>query len=50
MSTPSPLADACEAHFPGDYPATLPYDVQPDGDGGLVAFYKCWCDREWTCG
>jgi hypothetical protein len=49
MSTPSNLGDACEAHFPGDYPAVVPHDVQLTGSGSLVAFYRCWCGREWTC-
>ena len=50
MSTPSTLADACEAHFPGDYPAVLPYFVDDTNPGSLVAFYRCSCGREWTCG
>lgn len=49
MSVPSPLADACEAHFPGDYPAVLPHDVQETGPGSLLASYRCPCGREWTC-
>lgn len=49
MSAQSTLADACEAHFPGDYPAVLPWAVNYTGTGSLKAFYRCECGREWTC-
>lgn len=49
MTTPSTLADACEAHFPGDEPAVLPWLVQHTGTGSIQAFYWCWCGRKWTC-
>jgi len=47
--TAADLGTACEAHFPGDYPAVLPHGVQPTGTGSLVASYRCPCGREWTC-
>jgi len=53
MTTPSTLADACEAHDPGDLPAVLPHTVTPAGGGGLIAEYECpapGCGRRWTCG
>jgi len=49
VSTPSTLADACEAHFPGDFPAVYPYAVNYTGSGSLKAFYRCPCGREWVC-
>ena len=49
MNTPRDLADACEAHFPGDYPAVLPHSVQHDTPTSLVAYYRCSCGREWKC-
>ncbi len=49
MNDRSTLADACEAHFPGDYPAVLPWLVQESGTGSLTAFYWCPCGRKWTC-
>lgn len=45
----SDLADACEAHYPGDYPATLPYFVDDTKPPSLVAYYLCWCGRAWRC-
>lgn len=45
----SRMADACQAHFPGDYPATYPHRVCRDG-GSLRAEYCCGqCGARWTC-
>jgi len=45
--TAADLGTACENHFPGDFPAVLPWLVQETGDGGLVAWYWCWCGEKW---
>jgi len=45
------LGTACDAHFPGDYPAVLPWLVQ-ESRGSLRAFYWCpvfECGRRWIC-
>jgi len=43
------LGDACQEHFPGDYPATYPYRVSDDR-GSVRAGYRCAvCGQEWTC-
>lgn len=45
----SRLADACQAHDPGDYPAAYPYRVTADR-GSLRAAYSCpVCGDTWTC-
>ena len=42
------MGDACQRHFPGDYPATRPYRVTAER-GSLRAEYACWCGHRWTC-
>lgn len=43
------LTDACQAHFPGDYPATYPYRVTAE-HGSLRAEYACAvCGARWAC-
>jgi len=50
--TAADLGTACENHFPGDYPAVLPWLVQVAGDGSRTAFYWCpepGCGNRWSC-
>jgi hypothetical protein len=45
------LGTACDAHFPGDFPAVFPWLVQ-ETRGSLRAFYWCpvlGCGRKWKC-
>jgi hypothetical protein len=49
MMISSKLPDACQNHFPGDFPAVHPYQVTPEGVS-LRAEYSCpFCGIKWTC-
>lgn len=48
------LGDACEAHYPGDYPAVQPYKVTEERSdrshaSSIRGEYACWCGHRWTC-
>lgn len=47
---PNPrYADACEGHGE-ERVLAVPAMAIPDGDGGLIAAYRCpQCRRTWTC-
>jgi len=50
--TTADLGTACEAHYPGDCPAVLPWLVEKAAGGSLKAFYWCpepGCGRRWAC-
>jgi hypothetical protein len=51
VTAPFPLADACPACFPGDYPAVTPRLVTAAWDGSLRAQYvHAVCGTTWvTC-
>lgn len=42
------LGDACQQHFPGDYPAVYPYKIDHDR-ASILCHYACWCGQRWTC-